>query len=119
MRILHIEDDLSNARLVEMYVNSTIHEIMSVSTIQAAYSALDFQPDMILLDMILEGGRDGFQFVSELRQHGYTMPVIAVTALSAHNDMQACYEAGVDRVLVKPFTIKQLAQVIHAYAEVV
>lgn len=117
MRILHVEDEMGSARLVEMYVNSTGNEIISVSTIQAAYDALAYQPDLILLDMVLENGRDGFHFVHALRQQGYSMPVVAVTALSAHNDIEDCYNAGVDQILVKPFTIQQLAHVIQTYAQ--
>ena len=117
MKILHVEDDFSSAHLVEMYVHSTEHNIMSATTLEDAFSAMEYQPDIILLDMVLENGRDGFNFVRELRQQGYTIPVVAVTALSAHNDIEDCYNAGVDQILVKPFTIQQLAHVIQTYAQ--
>ncbi|MEZ4672113.1 MAG: response regulator [Anaerolineae bacterium] len=116
MKILHIEDDMNSARLVEMYVTSTHHEIVTVYNVHEAISVMESdRPDLILLDLVLNGQRDGFSLVRDLRQQGFDLPIIAVTALSTRQDLRECNDVGIDHVLVKPFTIKQLAQVIQTY----
>jgi len=113
---LYIEDDKQDARLVERYVQITPHQIEIVGTVADAQKAMKQNPDLVMADMLLETGREGYGLVQWIRQHGYTNPIVAVTGLATPFDLQQCYDAGVNEVLIKPFTIDQLAEVITKYA---
>lgn len=116
MKILYLEDNRQEASLVSRYVQTTSHEFMLALTLDEARKAVAAQPGLVLVDLVLGHTRDGYRFIRELRDHGYDQPIIAVTGLSAPKDLQECRAIGADAVLVKPFTINQLADVIHEYA---
>jgi CheY-like chemotaxis protein len=116
MNILYIEDEPNDANLVALFVQSTPHQLTVVNTLAEGIRAINQQPQLVLVDVLLSNSRDGFQFVKAARQQGYAMPMVAVTGLSTPQDVEQCYQVGFDRVLTKPFTIDQLADLIDAYA---
>jgi CheY-like chemotaxis protein len=115
VRILYLEDEPADAQLVERYARLAHHEITVVKTVEEARDKLDKPPDLILVDILLNQSRGGYQFVSELRDEGYTEPIIAVTGLALPHEVQRCYELGFTEVLTKPYTIKQLGDVLNRY----
>ncbi len=115
MQILYIEDEPNDAQLVALYVKSTRHELVLLRDTGDAQAALSEQPALIMLDVMLNNERAGFAFARELRQQGYKTPIVAVTALSTPDDIEECRNAGFDDILVKPYTIRQLADVIERY----
>jgi CheY-like chemotaxis protein len=112
MRVLYIEDEPNDIHLVELYMQSISQSMVAVTNLQDAYKALDDRPDLILVDILLDQARSGYDFARSLRRQGYQTPLVAITALSTQKDIDACYEAGFDQVLVKPFMISQLAETI-------
>jgi two-component system, sensor histidine kinase len=116
LRILYIEDEPADAQLVERYIEVTTHEIVVVSSIPDARSALDNPVDLILVDVLLNKSRSGYDFVRELRTQGLTQPIIAITGLAFEADIQRCYTVGCNEVLTKPYAIKQLAELLDKYS---
>src|SRR5258708_2870664 len=115
MNILYVEDEPNDAQLVAMYVRSTPHDLVLANDTGEAEVALLEEPGLIMLDLMLHHVRAGFGFARELREQGFTQPIVAVTALSTPDDIEECRKSGFDDVLVKPFTISQLADVIQRY----
>jgi CheY-like chemotaxis protein len=115
MRILYLEDEPADAQLVARYVQSTNHELMTVSTVQDARTALQSSPGLILVDILLNRTRQGYDFVSELRADGRSTPIIAITGLALPHEIEHCYAVGVSDVLTKPFTVGELADVLQKY----
>jgi CheY-like chemotaxis protein len=117
MRILYIEDEPADAQLVQRYAAMTKHELVVASDLQSAHTALESPPDLILVDVMLNDSRSGYQFVEELRAQGYEQPMIAVTGLALPADIQRCYHAGFTEVLTKPYELKQLANLLNKYSK--
>jgi two-component system capsular synthesis sensor histidine kinase RcsC len=115
MHILYIEDDASDAQLVKRYVAVTPHQIEVVDAIQDINAIAAHQPDLMLMDMLIKGERQGYALVTALRECGYTKPIVALTALTTAFDRQQAFNAGVNEILSKPFTIEQLADLIARY----
>ncbi|MBE2195600.1 MAG: response regulator transcription factor [Anaerolinea sp.] len=115
MNILYIEDEPDVVTLVSMYVNSAGHSLTVVKDTDEARRKFAFQPDLVLVDVRLRHRNEGRDFVRELRAQGYEGVVVAVTAMSSPQDVEANYEAGFTEVLLKPFTIDQLADVVARY----
>jgi CheY-like chemotaxis protein len=116
MNILYLEDEPQDAELVALYIRSMTYNLTVASNLEEANAALAESPDLVLVDVMLGRTRDGFKFTRSLRAQGFDRPVVAVTALATAGDMEECRRAGFDRVLTKPFTINQLAEVITSYA---
>jgi CheY-like chemotaxis protein len=45
-----------------------------------------------------------------------SIPIVALTASPSDEDRRECYQAGMDGLLMKPFTPEQLLQTIALYA---
>jgi CheY-like chemotaxis protein len=117
MNIVYIEDNPDDARLVKLYVDSTEHSIVVATQRDEAKTALSQDPDLVLLDILLWYSREGHEFARDLRQRGYSRPIIAVTGLATRRDQAECRRAGFTDILIKPFTISQLADVIERYSK--
>ncbi len=115
MNILYLEDEPNEASLVERYVSVTPHHLTLVASLQEARGALDADFDLILADLRIGDARQGYEFIREIRSKGYGMTIIAVTGLNFPQDLEKCFEAGCNDVLVKPYTIRQLDAIIKKY----
>ncbi|GAA4880088.1 response regulator [Ferrimonas pelagia] len=51
---------------------------------------------------------DGFECTEQLRQMGYSGPILALTATTTEEDLRHCRDVGMDDVLVKPFQKRAL-----------
>lgn len=71
--------------------------------------------DIVLLDIMLPG-IDGLTVCRMLRQKGYTMPILMLTARDTLSDKVIGLDSGADDYLVKPFAIQELTARLRALA---
>lgn len=67
-------------------------------------------PDLILLDVMMPGGMDGYQAARILKTEDATRdcPIIAMTARAQEEDRQEAFAAGADAYVSKPFDMGDL-----------
>lgn len=72
--------------------------------------ALAEQPDLILLDIMMPGGIDGYETARRLRKNPQTSrcPIIAMTAKIEERDRREALAAGADEYVAKPFDMAAL-----------
>ncbi|MCH9651473.1 MAG: response regulator [Deltaproteobacteria bacterium] len=73
--------------------------------------------DLILMDCQMPG-LDGYQTTERIRQgesEGHRAPIIALTASAVQQDLDRCFEAGMDDVLSKPYREDQLRAVLNRW----
>ncbi len=118
-KVLYIEDNLMNLRLIEALLgdctNVTLHSATTPS--EGLEIAESERPDIILLDINLPE-MSGYEVVQKLRANPATaaIPVVAVTANAMPEDVEKAVQAGFDRYLTKPIRVSELCMVIEAYA---
>jgi CheY-like chemotaxis protein len=115
-RILLVEDDKDIAGLVVMVLAEQAgYAVRACLSARQALEALsDFQPDLILLDVMMPEA-DGLSALKGLRAREATRdtPVVFLTAMAAPADM-ACYESvGALGVVTKPFDPLTLAPTLE------
>ena len=113
-RILFIEDNEFHREVVAEYLNSKGYETLSLANGLNFRDCLEgFQPDLILLDIRLNIGADGFELIKQLRRSRWSaLPVIIFSAYSFPSDKQKAQELGVRHFLVKPTILSKIYQVI-------
>ena len=70
-------------------------------------------PDLIILDVMLPK-KDGFQVCRDLRDKGFDMPILMLTARSEESDKVLGFDVGADDYLTKPFGVLELSARIKA-----
>lgn len=71
-------------------------------------------PDLLLLDVLLPGGVDGFQVCRLLRPH-LRCPIILISALVEEVDRVVGLEVGADDYITKPFSTVELLARMKAH----
>jgi DNA-binding response OmpR family regulator len=114
MRILLIEDEERIASFVRSGLQAEGFVVEHVSDGEQGLAlALDLQPDLLILDLILPR-LPGEEVLRRLREAGATTPVIVLTAKDAVLDRVANLNAGADDYLVKPFSFSELVARVRA-----
>lgn len=114
-KVLYIEDNLSNLRLIERVLGQ-LDGVELVPAMQGRLGltlAKEHQPDVILLDIHLPD-ISGEQVLEELRKDPATanIPVVILSADATPHQIQRLQAAGAAAYLTKPIEIRQLLDVL-------
>lgn len=113
LKILIVDDDTNIAELISLYLTKECFETMMVHDGEEALSVFDtFQPNLILLDLMLPG-IDGYQVCREIRAKSAT-PIIMLSAKGEVFDKVLGLELGADDYIIKPFDSKELVARVKA-----
>ena len=113
-RILVVEDDIQMSKFIQFKLNYLGYEVAGSATncSDAMSRAFTLRPDLILMDIMLDGGDDGIETAQKIidRQH---VPIIYLTA---HEDDALFERAKITEpfgYLIKPFNDRDLRIVIE------
>ena len=113
--VLIVEDDPGIRRGVAdalRYAGYAVHEAADGP---AAILALDGTAlDLVLLDVMLPKGVDGFTILRRIRERSSTLPVIMLTARGSESDRVEGLSSGADDYVVKPFSARELLARVEA-----
>jgi DNA-binding response OmpR family regulator/HPt (histidine-containing phosphotransfer) domain-containing protein len=115
MKILVVEDDNYIAQLMAATLDKQQHYLVDVAPDgQNSWElATAFNYDLILLDVMLPE-IDRISLCQQLRQEGYQIPILMITAKDSRTDKVQGLDAGADDYLVKPFDFQELLARIRA-----
>ena len=84
----------------------------------ALEAALDYRPDVVLLDIGLPG-LDGFEVAKRIRQQPalHNIVLVAMTGYGRETDRQRSQEAGFDHHLVKPVDFGEVQQILATVSD--
>jgi DNA-binding response OmpR family regulator len=114
MRILLIEDDI---RLAETLAEALTDQRYVVDVVTDGetgwHQAKTLDYDLLLLDVMLPE-LDGISLCHRLRSHGYTLPILMLTACDTISDEVTGLDVGADDYVIKPVDLQKLFARIRA-----
>jgi len=115
-RILYIEDNPQNKRLVKKILTARGYEVIEAGDGPGGLeTALRERPDLILMDINIPGF-DGMEATVRLKKSEIAKtPVIALTANAMRGDREKVMAAGCDEYLQKPLSNKLLVETIERF----
>lgn len=119
-RILCVEDNPQNMRLVRKILKHQGHEVLEAEDgLTGVSMTVDEQPDLILMDINLPD-IDGLEATGRIkdmpdRSH---IPIIALTANAMYGDEERCLAAGCDGYISKPVSKSLLVEKIAQFLDI-
>jgi DNA-binding response OmpR family regulator len=115
-KILIVDDHADIRRLIRMTLEFEDYDVREAADGDTALVlAQEFQPDLVLLDVMMPGATNGLEVCRRLRADhpaGSGPRVIMLSARGQASDREAGLQAGADTYLVKPFSPLQLISCI-------
>lgn len=118
IRILIVDDEPSFTRMVKLNMESTgKYAVRAVNeSLQARQAAREFQPQVILLDIVMpaaDGGDVALQLRADPRLKD--IPIIFVSAMVTRKESgSGFYNSGGEHFLAKPVSVETLDHAIEA-----
>ena len=116
IKILVVEDEAPIQELLQFNLERNKYQVKVVdSGEEAMMVASIYQPDLILLDIMLPGA-DGLEVCKRLKADAKTLriPIIMLTALCEEADIVTGLELGADDYVTKPFSPRILLARVKA-----
>ena len=111
-RILLIDDDAINARIITHYLSAEYETVWADSAC-SALSRLDEGIDLILLDILLPD-TDGITLCRQIRERIYC-PILFISCLDEEETVIRALRSGGDDYLTKPFSAGVLLAKLEAH----
>jgi len=115
-KILTVDDESLNNEIVQEILSPDYDVKTATTGDEALRIALDFKPDLILLDIMIPG-MDGYEVCRRLRANSALRDttIIMVSAKEAIEDKVKGYEVGASDYISKPFTEESLRESVSFF----
>ena len=113
-----VEDDGLIALDIQKRLESWGYEALAVvdSSEEAVKKALLLRPDLILMDIVLRGEKDGIEAVENIKKH-VDVPVIYTTAYADASTMERARETQPEAYITKPYDFQKMKGFINMALE--
>ncbi len=114
--ILYVEDNEANRKIVRRLLMNTSYVLIEACDGEAGVAAaLAHRPDLILMDIQLPK-ISGIDAMRRLRAESATAatPIIAITSFALSGDDRKMRDAGATAYLAKPYSPRELLEMVRA-----
>lgn len=116
-KVLYIEDNPQNMRLVRKILMAAGYEVLEANQgLTGVALAAEKMPDLILMDVNLPD-ISGLEATKRLKASSQLswIPIVALTANAMHGDRENCLAAGCDGYLAKPVMKNELLNTVALF----
>jgi CheY-like chemotaxis protein len=123
-RVLIVDDNRDLAETAAALLSASGHDVRTAyDGVAAVATAIEYQPDVVLLDIGLPG-MSGYEVAERLRASDprHAMLLVAMTGYGQDADRQRSREAGFDHHVVKPLdpaTLEEIVESVSVAASVI
>ncbi len=114
IEIVVIEDEEDILELLEYHLSKEGYDVTGFLSAENVEAFLEEEnPSLMIVDRNLPG-LEGSEFVAHMRETGYEIPVIFLTAKDKEKDLEEGFVRGGDDYITKPFNTKELLLRVEA-----
>ncbi|MCA1581637.1 MAG: response regulator transcription factor [Acidobacteria bacterium] len=117
MNVLVVEDEERIAQFLRKGLTEKGYTVETVKDADSAMARFEMETfDLVILDLLLPGSRDGLDLCRALRARGVRSKILMLTARDTVENKIEGLDAGADDYLVKPFSFRELVARLRALA---
>jgi DNA-binding response OmpR family regulator len=115
VRVLVVEDEEKIAQFLKKGLTEKGYTVELAGDADTALQRIESLPvDLIILDLLLPGSRDGLELCRQIRARGVRAKILMLTARDTVENKIEGLDAGADDYLVKPFSFRELLARLRA-----
>ena len=113
-RVMVVDDEEDMVDFLYLSLKDGFEVVSASDGISAIKKAVEYQPDIFILDIMLPK-MSGYQICQSLRRNRTYMnaPIIMISAKSSPRDKEYAMRMGADDYLIKPFHAKHLVDLVY------
>lgn len=112
--ILVVEDNPDMRELFCTVLSDSGYRVIPAADGANALKAMEKEYiDLIVADVMIPN-MDGYELTKSLRDAGYDLPVLIVTAKDQFDDIQSGFRSGADDYMIKPINVRELVLRVEA-----
>lgn len=112
-RILVVDDHPAIRALIQDQLRELGHQADTAANGAAALALAARQAYALVLTDLSMPDISGYSLARALRDSGFAAPIVAITAQAGSAEQPLCAQAGIDELMLKPFTLEELDRVIR------
>lgn len=113
--ILLVDDEQTVLTFLKMVLEKSGFHVVAASSgaeALAIFEVMQDQIQVVITDMAMPG-MNGLDLICSLRKFVPAVDIVATTGMTTQDQMKAIREAGVSHVLSKPFSSRQMIEIIR------
>lgn len=114
-RILVVDDHPAIRALIQDQLRELGHQADIAANGAAALALATRQDYALVLTDLSMPDISGYSLAQALRDNGFSAPIVAITAQAGNTELPLCAQAGIDELMLKPFTLEELDGVIRKH----
>ncbi len=107
-RVLLAEDDTELRKLFTRVLARNGYEVIEATDGKEALDLMEKENVDIIISDIMMPRMSGYELAESLRDAGYTLPILMITAAEGFANMKRGFSAGTDDYMVKPVNLDEL-----------
>jgi CheY-like chemotaxis protein/HPt (histidine-containing phosphotransfer) domain-containing protein len=116
--VLIVEDHPVNQKLFSLIMEKLGHPSVLADDGLDALDKAAVEPVALVFMDIQMPRMNGYEATEKLRERGFKLPIIAVTASALADELERCKEAGFDDILIKPFKRPDIEAMLNKWMAV-
>lgn len=113
--VLYVDDSEEMIEIVKIVLKDSGYQILSQTEGQATLNfCANENPDLVLMDLNMPG-MNGFEVTRQLRDQGFTNPIVVFTASESDEDREKAVAVGCNDYILKDMEMRGLEKVIDSF----